>query len=306
MTITHRITSNQNPAAPGGDIASQLSGLIGQAQALSSAGVGLPGIQSIGSVLSGLGSSITGAGGTTDIASAITGLGTQLSSITSLSGASGLLSSLSSQLSSLTSMLNPAGLLSQVLHMHVLDKAKGIIASAFQGQHKTTWDQNGVTHTSSVQVTHQAPLIQHNGNVNMSDILNVVKTIASGANITAVTSIVGQSFGMLSDLRLKRKVKALRPVLSDVLKLKPSTFEIGHVDWVTDQPNMDNAKPSLGLIAQQVQDIFPDIVRRNGEYLVLQESKIGILLLGALQEFVTETRAEIQALKAEIAELKRP
>jgi hypothetical protein len=66
----------------------------------------------------------------------------------------------------------------------------------------------------------------------------------------------------------------------------------------------DEAKPSLGLIAQDVQEVFPDVVR-DGTYLSIEHDKFTFLVLAAFQEFASETRREIADLKAQIEDLKR-
>lgn len=289
--ITHQIVQGQGQPPGGGglgDIGSMLGGLSGQLSALSGAGVGLPGIQNIGKQLSGLTSAITGAGGSADSASLISGIGSQLSSITSMGGVAGLASQLSGALSSLMGMI---GGMSQSLHMTVLDQAKGIVASAFQGQHKTTWDQSGVTHSSSTAVTSTAPQLPHNGLGLFSDALQVTK------------GVFGQSFNLLSDRRLKTKVRTHRPVLADVLKLRLKTFRVKSLNWQTGEV-VDGDRQSLGFIAQQLQKTFPELVHRSGKYLVVEEEKIGPILVGALQEFVADTRAEMDSLRLEIDSLR--
>lgn len=295
MPITHQIVNqdpngSSAPPLPGGDVLSQLSGLIGQAQGLvggsggigGGTGVGLPGLQSIGSTIAGLTSSITAAGGTTAIAGAITSLGTQMSTGL-MSGMSGLLSGLTSQLSSLTSLLNPAGLLSQALHIHLLDKAQGILHSAFQGQHTVKLGSGGIDITSAIKVAHTAPMLPHNGLTLISDALQVTK------------GIFGQSFSMLSDRRLKRKIKDHPRVLDKVMALKLKTFDMQSMDWEKEEA-LPGYRPSFGLIAQEVQEVFPEVVK-DGKFLTIEESKIGLLLLAAFQEFVTETRQQLAEMK---------
>ena len=300
MTITHQIVnSSALPVPPG--VLGQLSGLIGQATALMNAGVGLPGLQAIGSQIASMGSAITAAGGpsgsatdTSSIAGVVTSLGSLMASATSISGMSGTLTSLTGQLSNLTNMLDPAGGMANILHSHTLDAAAGIVHSAFQGQHTVSLGSGGVNLTSSTTVAHTAPTLPHNGLGIFSDALQ-----ATGA-------ITGSSFGMLSDRRLKTKIKNHPRVLEKVLKLRLKTFEIKFFNWETGEI-LAGVKPrlSLGFIAQQFRKIFPQLVRKSGKYLVIEEEKVGPILVAALQEFVIETRAEIKALKDDIAELKQ-
>lgn len=287
MTITHQIKSGTAAPPPGGDIASQLSGLIGQAQALLSSGVGLPGIQGIGSQIAGMASAITGAGGTADIASAITGLGSQMSS-GSMSQMSGLLSSLTGQLSSLTSML-PGGL-SKILHTHVLDKDKGILHSAFEGKHTVKLGSGGIDVNSTSKVAHTAPMLPHNGTTLVSDALNVTK------------GITGASFGMLSDARLKTNIADLGSVLDKVLALKVKTFDVKAFDFETEEVLPSDPTPSLGLIAQELQKLFPNLVR-DGKFLSIDYDKLVMVLLAAFIEFASATKIEMEEIREHIAEL---
>ena len=278
MTIKHQIKNSALPVPPGGDIVSQLTGLMAQAQALVGAGVGLPGLQNIGSQIAGLGSAITSAGGTSDIAQAITSLGSQMSS-SNMAGMSGLLSSLTGQLGNLTNMLNLTGM-SQILHQHILDQVQGIIHSAFQGQHTVKLSSGGIDLTSSQKIAHTAPILPHNGLTTVSDALQVTG------------GITGQSFGLISDERLKDDIRRLGSVLDRVMQLDVKRFNVKTVDWESGEV-VGEPRPSMGLIAQAVQEIFPelDLVRedRHG-YLTLEEGKVAILLLKAFQEFVHEAR----------------
>jgi hypothetical protein len=297
MTYKHQIVSNplaQIAGGQAGDLGSQLSGLIGQAGGLINGGVGLPGINSLGSLISSVASSISSSNSGTNISSfanTIAGLGSQMASGT-MAGMSSLLSSMQSSLSSLLGAMNPGGLLANVLHVIQLDAGKGILSSAFQGQHTTTWDQNGVTHTSSTAVTSTAPMLPHNGKTLVSDTLNVTR------------GIFGQSFSMLSDEALKSNIEDHEPVLERVMRLKLKTFDIKDVDWETGEALPHEPRRSLGYIAQHVQEIFPQLVKREGKFLSLESDKFAPIMIAAFQEYVAESRAEIAALKQEIAELK--
>lgn len=289
MTITHQIVDkdpNGDNAPPiGGDILSQLNGLIGQAQGLLNGSVGLSAIQNIGSQISKMGSSIQGAGGTTVVSNAITGLGSQLS-ISSMANMSGILSSLNSQLSTLTSMINPKGLMSQVLHLHSLDKSDGIKHSAFQGKHTVSLGSGGIDISSATKVAATAPTLPHNGLTTVSDALQVTKGIS------------GQSFNMLSDRKLKKNIKSFPSVLEKIMLLKLKTFDVKSMDWENEIP-LPEYHSSFGLIAQEVQEVFPEVVK-EGKYLSIEESKVGLLLLAAFQEFVIEVREELEEMTKEI------
>lgn len=299
MTILHQIVDNPAlPTLPGMGALNQLSGLIGQAQAMMSAGVSLPGIQGIGSQIASMGSAIKAAGGaagsatdTSGIAGVVSSLGSQLSSVATMGGVSGILSSLTTQMTSLTNLINPAGIAAQVLHSHVLDAAAGITHSAFSGQHTVNLGSAGINLLSGIMVSHTAPKLPHNGLTLVSDALQVAKTTISSG------------FGITSDRRLKSNINDHPSVLEDVLKLRLKTFDILSYNWDTNEILDIPARSTLGLIAQEVQEVFPLVVTGD-DILTLEEGKVGLLLLGAFQEFVKETREEIAGLKKQIAELK--
>lgn len=289
---THQIINGNNPPPSGGDVSSQLSGMVAQAQALVTAAVGLPGIQDIGSQISGMGSTIIAAGGTSGIASAITSLGTSMSTA-AMSGMSSIISSLTSQVSALTTMLNPTGALSQVLHTHVLDAIKGITHSVFQGQHSVTLGTSGIKVTSTSSVATTSPSIPHNGQVFNSD-----NTHTTGSDFAA-------AFPVVSDISLKTNINDHPSVLDDVMSLRLKTFDVKAVDWETGEVHSNRSRASLGIPAQDVQKVFPLMVHDSGKFLAVEESKYGLLAIAALQEFVSETREENARLRDEIEKLKR-
>lgn len=292
-TQTNQVTQGQGSPPGGGglgDIGSQLSGMIGQLSAFASASVGLPAITSIGSQLSStdMSSAISGAGGSSDIATQISSIGSQISQLTSITGLSSLVTSLSTQLSNLTSMLGSGA---QVLHMHVLDRTKGITTSAFQSQHTTTWDQNGITHSSSTAVTSQAPKIPHNGLILGSD----------GFTLSGQMTALG--FTTSSDAKLKSNVKDYVAPLDRVMQIKVKTFDKRRlvIDGGKARIHGDPPKPSMGVIAQEFEQLFPELVGDCDGFKTVNENGIAFITLDSLQQFVREMRAEIADLKKQLA-----
>ena len=97
-----------------------------------------------------------------------------------------------------------------------------------------------------------------------------------------------------SDKRLKNNISNLNNCLPKILKLDPISFE-----W-NDKQNAYKGK-DIGLIAQQVKEIAPEIVteRKNG-YLAMKYEKVIPLLVGAIQDqqkIIEEMREEINQLK---------
>ena len=297
MTITHRISPGDNPPALGApaDLASQLQGMIGQAAGLSGAGVGLPALNSLGSSISALAGTLSGAisGAGATIATTLAGLGTSMAGA-SMAGMASLVTSMQGQLTSLMAAINPGGLISQVLHTHTLDAAKGIVHSAFQGQHVTTLGSGGIQHVSSALVKLAAPNIPLNGAVAGSDTLAMVK------------GVTGASFGVTSDERLKSNIQPYAVTIEAGMQLQVMTFDKRYVSYDDfGKPSIhDDFAPTFGLIAQHTRRVLPELVRGDEAtgFLEVDEGKIGIVTLAMLQQFIVETRSEIADLKKQLSE----
>jgi hypothetical protein len=109
------------------------------------------------------------------------------------------------------------------------------------------------------------------------------------------------AYGSPSDRRLKDNVKPLENSLEKVMKMRGVEF-----DWRegTDEYETTKLRHDIGFIAQEVQDIIPDLVRQDDDgYLALRDRGIPALLLEAIKELKTEldeARAEIKNLKEKI------
>jgi hypothetical protein len=100
----------------------------------------------------------------------------------------------------------------------------------------------------------------------------------------------------VSDARLKKNVKTIEHPLDDLLALRGVTFE-----WKS------NGKPSIGFIAQEVEKVFPQIVRtdENGMKSVGYVELIGVIVEALREVSAEQTRvvAENRRLARENAEL---
>lgn len=95
--------------------------------------------------------------------------------------------------------------------------------------------------------------------------------------------------GMFSDQRLKNNILASEYGVEEVMKLRPVEFEY------TQEPNKH-----LGFIAQEVQEIIPEVIDTSNEYLKINMQEIIPVLVKAIQE----QQLQIQSLKEEIASFK--
>lgn len=112
--------------------------------------------------------------------------------------------------------------------------------------------------------------------------INVTAPINSSKNITTTGEITASAFNATSDRRLKENVKEFDSEKS-ILDLNVYKYDF-----------IDGNKNQIGCIAQELQEICPEIVKENDDgYLTIQENKLVYLLLN-----------EVKKLRKEIDDLK--
>ena len=109
------------------------------------------------------------------------------------------------------------------------------------------------------------------------------------------------TWGSTSDIRMKGEVETARSYLTDLNQLRVVNYRLTkdqHIDEDTGLEFRDREEPSekmLGLIAQEVEEIFPALVTDGtDEAMVLKQSVLVPMLLTAVQEL----SARIEALEA--------
>ena len=95
-----------------------------------------------------------------------------------------------------------------------------------------------------------------------------------------------------SDARLKENVEPIANALSDITQLEGVSF-----DW------KDTGTRGHGFIAQQVEPILPDVVQTDDETGIKSINYVG--MIGHLVEAIKEQQTQIDALTAQVEELKR-
>ncbi|WP_235046315.1 tail fiber domain-containing protein [Bdellovibrio bacteriovorus] len=113
----------------------------------------------------------------------------------------------------------------------------------------------------------------------------------------------GTSWANTSDRRFKRNIATIDSSLEKVLQLRGVTY-----DWRTDEFPQKNFEkgPQVGLIAQEVQTVFPDVVTKDNDgFLAVQYANLVAPLIEAVKEFHAKWNTENEALKAENAILKQ-
>lgn len=106
------------------------------------------------------------------------------------------------------------------------------------------------------------------------------------------------SINAVSDIRLKKNVLQLEGALDNLLKLRGISF-----DWKQDQQTnlLLLEGKQIGMIAQEVEAIYPELVKTNEQgYKMVDYAKLTPLLLEAIRE----QQAEIDALKADLEWIK--
>ena len=78
-------------------------------------------------------------------------------------------------------------------------------------------------------------------------------------NVKVHNDVEADSFTSVSDERLKTNIRELPYSLKEILKIKPVLF-----DWLEESKTKNN---NVGLIAQQLQSIMPELVSSKNKKL---------------------------------------
>ena len=128
--------------------------------------------------------------------------------------------------------------------------------------------------------------------------LTVSGATATGAlTVTGAITATGDITAFFtSDKRHKNNIKTIPNALEKVTKLNGVTWE-----WNDDVNEVTKSTPKTGLIAQEVQEVLPEVVKtRDDGFLALDYSK----MMGLLVEAIKEQQTQIHSLTIEIEKLK--
>lgn len=131
---------------------------------------------------------------------------------------------------------------------------------------------------------------------------------SDGPGATARTNVAfvedaDGSWNTVSDRRLKENIRYYEDgTLNRVLKLKPATYNYIHAK--------DKSHISVGFIAQEVGEVFPELMRSadEGDTKALNYSDFGVLAIQAIkeqQEIINAQQELIKALEERVAKLER-
>jgi hypothetical protein len=113
----------------------------------------------------------------------------------------------------------------------------------------------------------------------------------------------GGSWSTYCDQRLKHDIEPMQGTLDKLLRLRGYTFEY-NPDAI--EHNLALPGKQAGLIAQEVQQVFPDWVEQDKSgYLFVTERATTALMVEALRDLRTEKDEQIKALEAKIERLEK-
>jgi hypothetical protein len=138
--------------------------------------------------------------------------------------------------------------------------------------------------------------------------LGTLTLIGRATNSGAWSNISGGSWGVISDLRLKKNIHNLNNGLSMIMALRPVSYE-----WIEDQPS--EIKPTEHFIAQEVEqvnakwvrEVGDEVVQVNGESVTIEGVKtvhFDASFNATLVKAIQEQQAIIDGLKARIEALE--
>ncbi len=145
------------------------------------------------------------------------------------------------------------------------------VATDMTGDISVDEDQNGKVDHTDANLTE----ILENGNVSQLSM--------------QVKDVFANHYYLSSDLRLKKNINTIQNPLSIVNKLRGVNFQ-----W------KDSNEQDIGLIAQDVEGILPEVVTDKGGYKAIEYSNIVAILIEAIKE----QQKQIYRLEQEIDTLK--
>lgn len=105
----------------------------------------------------------------------------------------------------------------------------------------------------------------------------------------------------VSDIKHKRDIQPIPTVLESLLELRPYTYQY--------KRNKTNNTRVMGLIAQDVQQYFPELVSESEETLAVAYSKMGVIAIKAIQEqqkIIEDQARLLKSLEKRLAKLESP
>ena len=131
-----------------------------------------------------------------------------------------------------------------------------------------------------------------NGDVSIQLTLNVVGNTLVQGNISSLGDIIAYSS---SDIRLKDNISVIKSPLEKISKISGVSF-----NWNDKQSAYEAGKKDYGVIAQDVEEVLPELVttRENGYKAVRYEKIVSLLI-----EATKAQQTQIEDLRNQVNEL---
>tara|TARA_B100001758_G_scaffold178912_2_gene155659 strand:- start:9693 stop:10439 length:747 start_codon:yes stop_codon:yes gene_type:complete len=146
-----------------------------------------------------------------------------------------------------------------------------------------TNDNNNVLPEFFIKHIQPTPDSAFNVDRNINSTLDMDYNLLVNCNLNVYNDITAFATYHSSDINLKKNINTLTNCYDVVSDLNPVGFK-----WIK------NNKDNVGFIAQEVEQIIPNIVSNIDEYKAIAETKIIAYLVGAIQELDKELK-ELEA-----------
>jgi hypothetical protein len=167
----------------------------------------------------------------------------------------------------------------------------GLIAAGTTAGNTAYWD-------GTTWITNSSNIFNNGGNVGIGTTNPTVKLEVNGRLKT-------QGINELSDVRYKKDIQTLTNSLANIEKLRGVSYDWKQTEFP--EKNFD-AKHQIGLIAQELELVFPELVNTDAEgYKSVDYSKLVAVLIEAVKEQQTEISVLQNQMKdqaADMSELK--
>ena len=136
---------------------------------------------------------------------------------------------------------------------------------------------------SNLTRTRQTSRLVSEGNIYLDNSDNIgIGTTVANTKLEIAGVVTAVDYNSTSDVRLKENIETIREALDIVSQLRGVTF-----NWKKD------SSPSMGIIAQELEEVLPALVH-GGETKVVNYNGI----IGVLIEAIKELKSEIDELKS--------
>jgi len=126
------------------------------------------------------------------------------------------------------------------------------------------------------------------------------RTEQLGGNLEVAGWVKAKAFRQLSDKRYKTDIQDLRDALGIVLRLEGKSYRWKEGVGAPER----GGERVLGLIAQEVRQVVPEVVHEEGGYLSVSYTELIPVLIEALKQHASQASTDKEVVKNEMQDLK--